>query len=62
MGRKVLAEDLRELPRACFRSRFDVAASAGFSLLLKVTNHAASVFSEDRTRATFHASTDARSK
>jgi hypothetical protein len=38
----VLAKSLRGLPRcACIRSRFDVPASAGFTLSRKVTNHAA---------------------
>ena len=37
----MLARGLRGLPKcACFRSRFDVPASAGFTLSLKVTTHA----------------------
>ena len=39
--RAVLAKGLRGAKCACFRSRFDVASSAGFTLFLRITNHAA---------------------
>jgi hypothetical protein len=39
-GPELLARCLRGLPSACFRSRFDIAASAGFTLFWNVTDQA----------------------
>jgi hypothetical protein len=41
-GREMIAERPRRLPKCeDFRSRFDVSASAGFTLSWKATDHAA---------------------